>query len=90
MVQRPQKLHAYHDHDGTYRHMVAAPNVKEAARLLGTTVGSIRSYGGRYPDDSEEAGIARSDPGRVWERRMTWGPNPEPWRPRGGGADGRG
>jgi hypothetical protein len=73
------KLHAYHSHDGTYRCMVAARNRKEAAELLRTTQGSIRNYGGRYHDDGPDAKVALSEPGRVWKKKMTFGPRPEPW-----------
>lgn len=60
------KLKVYHDHDGTYRYMVAATSYAAAAKLLDTTVGSLKNYGGTFPRDSGAAQIALVVPGKVF------------------------
>ena len=71
-MAKARKLRVYHDHDGTYREMVAAHNLKEAAHLLNTTVGSIRNYGGTFGPVSSpvEYELATGKPGVVFRRDM--------------------
>lgn len=70
MRGKGKRLKVYHDHDGTWNYMVAVPNIKEAARLLKTTVGSIRRCGGRYTESYEPAKLALETPGEVWKLDM--------------------
>jgi hypothetical protein len=66
------KLHAYHDSDGTYRYLVLAKNMKEAADLLNTTVYQIRNYGGRYPGNGPEHEMAmKLPPGSIFRKEMS-------------------
>ena len=68
-------MKVYHDHDGTRRYYVAARNLREAAALLSTTVGSIRRNGGRTTEPGVVA-VCMAEPGVVFQRRMDVYPTP--------------
>ena len=76
----PAKLRVYYlgNWDGKRAAMVAAPNQKEACRLLRTSPHLFRVYGGQQTDDSRLVAVATSDPGRVWTRPI-YARDPTPW-----------
>lgn len=69
--------------DGVHSFLVAARNQTHACRLLNCSVGHFKSYGGRRVDESlhpDLAAVARSEPGRVWQRELTHrSGDPRPW-----------
>jgi hypothetical protein len=74
------KLHVYllPNSDGRHRELVAAPNQKEACRLIGTSTHTFRLYGGGRTDDPTLIELAMREPGRVWRQKLTI-PNPPDW-----------
>jgi hypothetical protein len=67
------------NYDGTRRAMVAAPNQREACRLIGVSVYTFRLYGGHAVDDEGLGRIALSAAGRVWHQKIDYGPDGQPW-----------
>lgn len=72
------KLKAYRlgNLDGTFAALVAAPNQKAAAHLMGTTVGEFRRHGGHVSTDPALVALALSELGKVWYRRLAVYPEP--------------
>ncbi len=72
------RLKVYREHDGTFRCMVAAASMQEAATLLNTTVHGIKAYGGVC--EGPEAAIALAEPGVVfWQDMRGCFPERNPW-----------
>jgi hypothetical protein len=65
--------------DGVRGCMVAARNQADAVKLMGVSAGGFRAFGGRRADDPEMIEIATREPGVVWWRRITVGPDRPPW-----------
>jgi hypothetical protein len=69
--RKPVKLKVYHGNfDGTNVAIVAAPNQKEAARLLRCPLGYFRRYGG-VTEHEDYVAIAMASPGVVFKREYS-------------------
>lgn len=64
--------------DGRNRAMVAALNLKEAAKRFGVSAGSLRKYGWSVEEDPEAVRMALETPGVVWYQCLTR--HGAPWR----------
>lgn len=66
--------------DGVHGFLVAAPNQKEACRLMRSSVSHFRNYGGRRTDEAALVKIAMSEPGVVFKQKIpSVHPGPQPW-----------
>lgn len=73
------QLKAYYlpDADGSNHFLVAAPNQKEACRLMRVSPGYFRKYGGRRVGGMT-ADVALSEPGKLWKQNNRCG-EVHPW-----------
>jgi hypothetical protein len=62
--------------DGDNAAIVAAPNQREAVRLMGTTLGQYRAYGGHVTENPVAVSLAMSKPGTVFYKALSW---PSEW-----------
>lgn len=69
------KAYIVHNLNGRLSGLVMAPNLKEAARLLGTSVHNFRSFGYQLAS-GEDLALAEANPGTAFIRKIG---GDDPW-----------
>lgn len=64
--------------DGVHSELVAAPNQKEAARLMNSSLRHFKAYAGQVTTDPVLVEVAMREPGRVWKQKIPTGSRYDP------------